>query len=185
MTATIEDLAVVGRRIEFAVHRSLIDDTATLWAPGIITGTETGLNGSALARVRLDGQRSTRTVPADYAGLRYLDEIAPVPELPMGRFLPTVNEAAFYEKASVVIAPIGEDGEELVILTADRAKARAAALAHARDIDLDVDYLDLNALKAAWAVFEWEPEDGECLWTVRLDAAEGDDMAVRVHYLPA
>lgn len=185
MTAILEDLAVVGRRIEFAFHRSLIDDTATLWIPGIITGTETGLNGSLLARVRLDGQRSTRTVPAAYAGLRYLDEIVPVPELPMGRFLPTANESAFYEKAGVVIAPIGEDGEELVIVTDDRAKARAAALAHAREIDLDVDYVDLDALEAAWAVFEWEPEDGECLWTVRLDASEDDEKAVRVHYLPA
>ncbi|MEU9218830.1 hypothetical protein AB0D47_20040 [Streptomyces sp. NPDC048376] len=185
MTATLENLAVTGRRIEFAYHRSLIDDTATLWAPGIITGTETGLNGSLLARVRLDGRRSSLTIPVAYEGLRYLDEVVTVPELPMGRFLPTADEAAFYEKAGVVIAPIGEDGEELVILTGDLGKARAAALAHARDIDLDEDYIDLGALKAAWAVFEWEPEDGECLWTVRLDACEGDDMAVRVHYLPA
>ncbi|MGX1220388.1 hypothetical protein [Streptomyces ambofaciens] len=186
MTATVEDLAVVGRRIEFAYHRSLIDDTATLWLPGIIAGSERGLNGSPLARIRLDGRRSTLTIPVAYEGLRYLDQVVPVPELPMGRFLPAVDEQnGFQEKAGVVLASIGEDGEELVFLTDDPAKARAAALAHARDTHLDVDYVDLDALTARWAVFEWEPEDAECLWTVRFDATEDDDKAVRIHYLPA
>lgn len=186
MTAILEDLAVVGRRVEFAYYRSLIDDTATFWLPGIITGTEAGLNGSVLARVRFDGRRSSLTIPVAYGGLRYLDQVGPVPELPMGRFLPVADDQnGFYEEAGIVLASIGEDGEELVILTGDPGKARAAALAHAREVGLDVDFINLGALEAAWAVFEWEPEDAESLWTVRWDAAEGDDQAVRIHYLPA
>jgi hypothetical protein len=34
-------------------------------------------------------------------------------------------------------------------------------------------------------VFEWEPEDAESPWTVSWDAAEGDDQAVHIYYLPA
>ena len=186
MTMTLENLAVVGRRVEYAYHRSLTDDTATLWTPGIITGTEPGLNGGLLARVRLDGTRSPLVVPVGYDGLRYLNEIVPVPELPMGRFLPAADDKnGFYAKAGVILAPIGEDGEELVVVTDDPAKARAAVTAYAKETGLDLDYLDFDALKPLWAVFEWEPEDSESLWTVRMDAAEGNDMAVRIHYLPA
>ena len=184
--STLETKAVVGRRVEFAYYRSLHDEAETLWAPGIVTGTETGVNGGLLARVRLDGKRSTLTVPVGYDGLRYLDQIVPVPELPMGRFTPVADDMnAFYENNGVLFAAVGEDGEDLVVLTGDVDVAKAVALAWAKDTGLDLDEDDLKYLEPRWAVFEWEPEDAECPWTVRWDASEGDDQAIRIHYLPA
>ncbi|MFD0509400.1 hypothetical protein ACFQ0G_53840 [Streptomyces chiangmaiensis] len=50
----------------------------------------------------------------------------------------------------------------------------------------DLDAQDeTKYLTLRWAVFEWEPEDSECPWTVRWDAVEGDDQAVRIYHLPA
>lgn len=184
-THTIDARAVAGRRVEFTYYRDL-DQTDGPTYPGIMTGTEPGYSGSLLARIRLDGTRSNLSVPVAYEGLRYLDEVVPVPELPMGRFTPVADDAnGFYEKAGVLVAAIGEDGEELVILTDDLDKARAAASAYADEIGLDPDYIRLNWIRPCWAVFEWEPEDAECPWTVRWDAAEDDDQAVHIYYLPA
>jgi hypothetical protein len=186
MTSTLTEKAVVGRRVEFAYYRSLHADSETLYTPGIITGTETAVNGKLLARVRLDGTRSTLTPPVDYEGLTYLDEVVPVPDLPMGRFTPERSDTnGLYEKEGVLFAAIGEDGEDWVFVTDDRAKAYAAAQAYATEVGVDLAWINAKDLQPYWAVFEWEPEDAESPWTVRWDAAEGDDQAIRIHYLPA
>jgi hypothetical protein len=186
MTSTLEENAAAGRRVTFTYYRDL-DQADGPTYPGIITGTEPGLNGALLARIRLNGKRSTLTIPVDYDGITYLDEVGPVPDLPMGPFTPVADDTnGFYEKAGVLLAPIGEDGEDLVIITGDLNKARAAAAQYANDTDLDPDYLDLDDLRPEWAVFEWEPEDSEIPWTVRWgDEFKGSDQAVRIHYLPA
>jgi hypothetical protein len=137
-------------------------------------------------KLRLDGTRNSLYVPPNYQGLRYLDEIGPVPELPMGRFIPEASDSnGFYMQAGSLLAAIGEDGEELVIVTDDLAKAQAAATAWAKETGLDLDYLGLEDLDPRWVVFEWEPEDAECPWTVSWEASEGDDQAVHIYYLPA
>lgn len=188
MSTPITDIgarAVTGRRVTFTYYRDLDQADAPAY-PGIITGTEPGYNGALLARIRLDGTRSNLSIPVGYEGLTYLDQVAPVPQLPMGPFTPVADDhMGFYEKAGVLLATLGEDGEDLVIVTDDLAKARAAASAYADEIGLDPDYVHLNHLHPLWAVFEWEPEDAECPWTVNWDAAEGDDQAVHIYYLPA
>lgn len=180
MSSTLVEKAVVGRRIELAYYRDLKNDGAdATYHPGIITGVDGGV------WIRLDGTRCNVRSPIDYEGLRYLDDVVPVPDLPMGPFTPAADsEHGFYEKAGVLLATIGEDGEDLVILTDDRAKAAAAAAAYDAEIGLDLDSVDYGALRAKWAVFEWEPEDSESPWTVRW-ASEGDDMAIHLYFLPA
>ncbi|MDX2986431.1 hypothetical protein [Streptomyces caniscabiei] len=186
MTSTLTEKAVVGRRVEYTYHRGLSDNRADLRAQGIITATEPGYNGGLLALVRLDGQRSNLNVPSDYEGLTYLDEVVPVPDLPMGPFTPVADDAnGFYEKTGVLVTAVGEDGEVFIVLTDDPTKARAAASEYAEWAGWDLDYVDLDRLEAGWAVFEWEPEDSESPWTVRWDATETDDHAVRIYHLPA
>ena len=155
--------------------------------PGIITGTEPGYSGGLVARIRLDKKRSTLSIPVGYEGLTYLDEIVPVPDLPMGRFIPFASdENGFYDKAGVLIAAIGQDGEDLIVLTDDLDKARAAVTVYAEWTGLDPDSVDLNDLRPEWAVFEWQEEDAEYPWVVRWDdAVEGTDHAIRIHHLPA
>jgi hypothetical protein len=182
MTSTLEHMAVVGRRVTFTYHRHLGGGPAY---PGIITGTEPAVNGALLARVRLDGTRSTLTPPVDYEGLRYLDEVVPVPELPMGRFTPERSDAnGFWEKEGVLLATIGEDGEDLVIIADDRDKAIAAATAYVREVQVDLDYVAFDDIRAHWAVFEWEPEDAESPWTVRA-AEQGEAHAIHTYCLDA
>jgi hypothetical protein len=48
----------------------------------------------------------------------------------------------------------------------------------------DFDAVAAAAVRAFWAVFEWQPEDSEMPWIVRWPA-DGEDCAVRIHYLPA
>jgi hypothetical protein len=186
MTSTLTEKAVAGRRVTFTYYRDL-EKTDAVTHPGIITGTEPGFSeGTLIARVRLDGKRSSMHIPATYEGLTYLDEIVPVPELPMGRFLPfSSDQNGFYEKADVLIAAIGEDGEDPIVVTDDLAKARAAVTDYADWTGLDPDYMGLDHLRPCWAAFTWEPEDWECPWTVNWAAAEGDDQAVHIYYLPA
>ncbi|MFD9249572.1 hypothetical protein [Streptomyces bottropensis] len=189
MTSTLTEKAVAGRRVEYRVHRALDPDdrSADRYAPGIITDTEpTGFDGGLLAKVRLDGQRSALYVPIDSEGLRYLAQVVPVPELPMGRFTPVASdEAGFYDRDGVLVAAIGEDGEALIVLTDDLDKAFAAAAAYGEAIGYDPDYVSREYLRPLWAVFEWEPEESDSPWTVRWDASESDDQAIRIHYLPA
>jgi hypothetical protein len=185
MISTLTEKAAVGRRVTFTYYQDLKQPDGPAY-PGIITGTEPGLSGALLARIRLDGQRSNLAIPIDYEGLTYLDEVVPVPELPMGRFIPAAGEQpGFSEHAGVLVAALGEDGEDLVIVTDDPAKARAALTAYAEWVGIDVDYVDADDLSPYWAVFEWEPEDAEGPWTARWDAVKGDDQDVHIYYLPA
>jgi hypothetical protein len=170
--------AVVGRRVTFTYYRDL-DQAARPAHPGIVTGTEPGLGGALLALIRLDGTRSTLSVPVTYEGITYLDEVVPVPDLPMGRFIPFASDQnGFYEKAGVLVAAIGEDGEDLIVVTDNLATARAALTDYADWTGLDLDYVDAEDLRPYWAVFEWEPENAN--WT----ATEGDDQAVHIYLLP-
>ncbi|WP_399559507.1 hypothetical protein OIA45_48775 (plasmid) [Streptomyces chartreusis] len=183
-TNTLTEKAVAGRRVEFTYHRDRgLPNPPTY--PGVITGTEPGASGRLLARVRLDGTRSNLHIPVDYEGLTYLDEVGPVPELPMGRFTPVASDPyGFYKKAGVLLATIGEDGADLVVITDDPEIARAAARLYDTEIGVDVDSVNYGAMAPKWAVFEWEPEDAECPWTVSW-ASQGDDQAVHIYYLPS
>jgi hypothetical protein len=175
-TTTLEDLAVRGRRVELALLRDKDN-----YLPGIITNVP---GDQDALWVRLDGKRYNLPVRPDHPYLRYLDQVQPVPELPMGPFTPSADDMVGVWE-SVPLSTIGEDGEDLILLTDDRDKAVAAARAYDREVGVDIHYVDYGRMKAHWAVFTWEPEDAEVPWTVRWDAQEGDDQAVRIHYLPA
>jgi hypothetical protein len=154
--------------------------------PGVITGTGTAAGGGPLVRVRLDGQRSSLVIPADHEGLRYLAQVGPVPQLPMGRFQPSTQHPGFdYEHRGVLVVEF-DDGD-MAAIAADRNEAEVAIAAYLREqcgIDDEAAVRDeLAELKPQWAVFEWEPEDAECAWLMHT-AAEDDDQALRVHYLP-
>ncbi|MFF8610850.1 hypothetical protein ACF06X_33630 [Streptomyces sp. NPDC015346] len=173
---TLPPAAVVGRRVELAYYRD--QDT---YLPGIIT---TITDDPASLRVRLDGLRSTVACRADYEGLRYLDDVTPVPELPMGRFHPTVSD---FDGATYAGIPVCQfEDEDIVLLTADPAAARAALLAYFQDQGMDPDsgFHDPDGVELRWVVFEWQPEDAECPWLMTFDV-EGADMAIQIHYLPA
>jgi hypothetical protein len=175
-TTTLEDLAVVGRRVEFAYFR----DPGTRY-PGIITSIT---DDPASLRIRLDGARSNLFARPDYEGLCYLEDVVPVPELPMGRFTPTVDDMEGVWEG-VPLCSIGEDGA-LIVLTDQREKAIAAARAYLDEMgSIDLDWVDFDDIRAYWAVFDWEPEDAECPWLVSWDAEQTDDQAVHIFYLPA
>lgn len=180
MSSTLTEKAVAGRRVELTYYRDLdVDDSPT--HPGIITGVG---DDKASLWIRLDGKRYNLAARPDYEGLRYLDEVVAVPELPMGRFTPTADDLEGVW-AGVPVCSIGEDGD-LILLTGGREKAIAAVRSYLDDQAwVDLDYVDFDDIRAHWAVFEWEPEDAECPWTVNWDAAEGDDQAIRIHYLHA
>lgn len=180
MSSALKEKAVVGRRILFTYYRDLNQPEPPAY-PGIITSVA---EDKASVRVRLDGKRYNLTPRTDYRGLTYLDEVVTVPALPMGRFTPTpADMLGVWE--GVPLSTIGEDGEDLILITDDPAKARAAAMAYDQEVGVHPDSADYGRLRPGWAVFEWEPEDSECPWTVRWDAAEGDDQAVHIFYLPA
>jgi hypothetical protein len=181
-TQTVYPKAEAGRRVLYTRYRDLPQGPEY---PGVITSVDPDEPGASLL-VRLDGTRSNLFVRPNYEGLRYLDEVGPVPELPMGRFTPVASDTnGFYETAGVLLAVIGEDGEDFVILTGDQDKAREAVTVYAAEIGMDLDFIDFGLLHPYWAVFEWEPEDAECPWTVRWDASESDDQAVHIFHLPA
>jgi hypothetical protein len=180
MTITLTEKAVAGRRVTLTYHRDLPNGPKQ---PGIITHVDPTQTGAAVW-IRLDGTRYNLHARHDYQGLQYLDDIVPVPELPMGPFQPTAGDMLGVWEG-VPMSTIGEDGEDLILLTADREKAIAAAAAYDRDSGLDVESVNYQAIQARWAVFEWEPEDAERPWTVNLHAAEGDEHAIQLYYLPA
>lgn len=183
MTSTLTEKAVVGRRIEFTYFRELKQPNPQAF-PGIITGTEPGYSGNLLALIRLDGTRSTLRTPIDYQGLTYLDEVTEVPDLPMGPFTPVADDRhGLWEKDGILYATIGEDGYDLVLITTDQTAALAVARAHLEDSLGDLDYVDFDRMTGYQAVFEWEPEDAECPWTVRWPA-DGYEKAVHIYYLP-
>lgn len=180
MSSAVTEKAVVGRRIELAYGRDLKNDgEKATYHPGIITEVY-----PESVWIRLDGTRCNTRARTDYEGLRYLDQVVPVPELPMGRFQPTAADMLGVWEG-VPLSTIGEDGEDLIVLTDDEDKAAKAIAAYAREVGMDLDYLGLQFLRPCWAVFEWEPEDAECPWTVNWGASEGDDQAVHIYYLPA
>lgn len=182
MTSTVTEKAVVGRRITLTYYRDLELPEPPVH-PGIITGVGED-RGSVW--IRLDGRRCNLAARPDYRGLTYLDEVVPVPKLPMGPFTPVADdENGFFEKAGVLLAAIGEDGENLILLTDNRDKAREAAYAYDTEVGVDTSCVNYDNLQPCWAVFEWQPEDSEAPWNVRWDASEGDDQAIRIHYLPA
>ncbi|MFF2411795.1 hypothetical protein [Streptomyces sp. NPDC058092] len=176
MISTLETKAVVGRRVEFAYYRD--QDT---YLPGIITAIT---EDPASLRIRLDGARSNLAVRPDYEGLRYLDEIAPVPALPMGRFHPAAGH--FDDNTYAGVAVCQFEDEDIILATANPAAARAALAAYfkAQNMNPDHNRHDPDRLELAWVVFEWQPEDAECPWLMDF-AQEGDDMAIQIHYLPA
>jgi hypothetical protein len=173
MTLTLHAQAVVGRRVEFAYYRDR--DT---YLPGIITAIT---DDPASVRVRLDGARSTVACRADYDGIRYLDTVVPVPDLPMGTFTPTVADFGGIAYANIPVCQL--DDEDIVILTGDSDAARAALVAYCQAQGIDPEYAE-DPLLATWAVFEWQPEDSESPWHVTFET-EGADGAVQLHYLPA
>lgn len=178
MSSTLTEKAVVGRRIELTYYRDLEKDNAPTH-PGIITSI-----GQGSVWIRLDGKRYSLHARSNFQGLRYLDDVVSVPELPMGRFQPAAGDMLGVWEG-VPLSTIGEDGEDLILLTTDREKAAAAAIAYDREVGVDVDCVDYGRLRACWAVFEWEPEDAEFPWTVRWDASDDEDQAVHIYYLPA
>jgi len=184
MTAQTLEKAVVGRRVLFTRYSDLGNPNAA--RPGIITALVPTQGASV--KIRLDGERNSLHTRPDYQGLVYLDEVTDVPALPMGRFHPTPRDLGDSVHHGVPVCQF-EDGTTIA-LTDDKKAAVAAMNAYIRDLVgvlyvPDVDTVTAEQVKARWAVFEWEPEDAESPWTARWDASEGDDMAIRIHYLPA
>ncbi|MCI3279160.1 hypothetical protein [Streptomyces cylindrosporus] len=183
MSSTVTEQAVVGRRIEFTYYRDLNTPN-----PPRHPGTITALipDQGACVKLRLDGTRHSLHVPPDYEGLTYLDEILPVPVLPMGRFTPTVEQMGG-EWAGVPVCLLQSEptgAEHVIALTADPAAARTAVTSYLTQTGWDLDYVDLDQLELRWAVFEWGPEDDDIPWTANWDACEGDEQAIRIHLLP-
>ena len=180
MSTTLEAKAVVGRRITLTYRYDAELPDPPVWS-GIITGVS---DDKTSLWIRPDGKRYNLAARTDYEGLTYLDEVVPVPALPMGPFVPTAADMVGVWEG-VPLSMLGEDGEDLILLTDDRDKAYAAALAYAREVLIDVEYVDKEDMRSCWAVFTWEPEDAESPWTVDWSAAEGDEKAVHIYYLPA
>ncbi len=174
MSSNLTDKAVVGRRIihDHAARKQKL--------PGIITGLNDGEAGGFF--VRLDGDRDSVFVPSKFAWrVTFLDEVTEVPALPMGPFTPTGRDIGEY--AGVMVCELAS--EDVIVLTADLKAARTGLTAYLHQAGWDLDYVDWDRLEPRWAVFEWEPEGSDALWTVRWDASEGDDHAVHIYYLPA
>ena len=184
-TTTVQEKAVVGRRVLFTRYSDL--DKPDSAKPGVITGLVPEQGASV--KIRLDGSRSTLHARPGYQGLTYLDETGPVPELPMGRFTPTVDEMEG-EWEGVLVCSVSEDGD-VIALTGDHKKAVRAITVYRREMagciyNPESDAVDPDDVKAWWAIFEWQPEDAEMPWTVRWDDdLEGTDHAIRIHHLPA
>jgi hypothetical protein len=182
MSITLTEKAVAGRRVTYAYTSG-----DKKQRPGVITDTKTATNGVLLVMVRLDGARSSLHVPADHENLTYLDEIGPVPELPMGRFHPSATSLGFDFQYDGIPVCGFEDGDAVAV-TDEPSRAAAAIATFLREAEgIDDEHTireSLAWLKPRWVVFEWEPEDAECVWLMN-PSSEGDDQAVRVYYLPA
>jgi hypothetical protein len=179
MTATLIDArAVRGRRITLHGYASL--DHAL---HGIVTAVD---NEHPVLRIRLDGHRSNIVVRADSPDLTYLDEVTEVPDLPMGRFLPTAENLRGSVYDGITVCDFDDD--DLAVLTDNRDQAATAVSAHLRESwgveDDEVIRDHVRDLTDRWAYFAWEPEDAEHAWQMHW-CEPGDDMAVHIHYLPA
>lgn len=171
---TLHPMAQPGRRVEFAYYSD-----PDLYLPGVITGIDHDQARSVL--IRLDGARSNLHIPPNYKGLRYLDAIGPVPELPMGRFHPTSADLGGAWEG----VPVCQfEDEDVIVLTPRRDAAVTALTAYCTDMDWDLELVDPGRMVARWAVFERQPEDAESPWLMNV-ADKGDDMALLIHYLPA
>lgn len=181
MTATLtaHPKAVVGRRVEFTFYRDLQLDDPPKHA-GVIT--ELIPEQGASVKIRLDGHRTSLHVPPDFEGLTYLEEVGPVPDLPMGSFTPTADDFGGTIHHGIPVCLI--DNDDVIALTDDRDTALAALAGYCGNLGLYVASVSLDRLEGVWAVFEWLPEDADGPWSVRWPA-EGDDHAIRIHYLPA
>lgn len=182
MTTTTQPTAEAGRRILFTGYGGI--DRAF---PGVITAVAP--DGDLT--IRLDGSRTTlritpATLPASKS-LELLGEIGPVSELPMGRFQPGLQHPGMDCAYDGVLVLEFDEGD-LAAITDDRGKAEAAIATHLRErlgMDDESSISDeLKALKPQWAAFEWQPEEAEHVWWWE-SAEEGDDQAIRIHYLPA
>ncbi|MFE9855574.1 hypothetical protein [Streptomyces sp. NPDC005780] len=173
MPDTLNAQAVVGRRVEFAYYRD--QDT---YLPGVITEIA---DDPASLRIRLDRDRYPVACRPDYEWIRYLDDVVPVPDLPMGRFTPT---AADFDGRYASIPVVQFEEGEIVLLTADNIKAGEALAEFAADMQIAPDYADPADLVLRWVVFEWQPEDAECPWLMSFADADADH-AIHIHYLPA
>lgn len=176
-TATLT--AEPGRRITFTGFAS----TPTP-RPGVITA----IDGDALL-IRLDGHRFNLRITPDLLPptkhLHLLDEIGPVPALPMGRFTPVPDDCAgIWEHDGTPYVTVGEEGENVLVITGDRNTAIAVMTGHFTDMDIDLKYVDFDSMQGLWAVFEWQPEDADSPW-LWSEAKQGDDLAVHAYYLPA
>ena len=176
---TTHSKAEIGRRVLFTRYSDLNNPNRPQ-TPGIITGLNPQQGASV--KIRLDGRRSTFYCRPDFEGLRYLDQVVPVPELPMGRFKPTPDDVEGVWEG-VPVCSISEDGD-IVLLTTDRDAAVRAATAYLKDAWADLDFVHWDALQLRWAYFEWQPEDAECEWFMHW-THEGDDHALHLYYLPA
>lgn len=179
---TLEEKAVVGRRVTYAYTHG-----DRRQRPGVITDTVTAANGVLLAMVRLDGARSNLHIPADHENLTYLDEVGEVSELPMGRFHPSTTSLGFDFQYDGVPVCGFEDGDAVAVTT-DQSRAAAAIATYLREVEgIDDERTvreSIGWMKPRWVVFEWEPEDAECVWLMN-PASEGDEQAIHVYYLPA
>lgn len=176
-TLTLAEKAVAGRRVMFTYRRDFQRPDRPEY-PGIIT--ELVPSQGASLKIRLDGERSSLYIHPDYQGLTYLDEVLDaVPALPMGRFHPTADDFGG-DWEGIPVCSL--ESEDIVILTSDRTQAAAALAAFCKDTGIDPDYLP--EMEDRWAVFEWQPEDSDSPWFMDL-TEQGDDQAIRIHYLPA
>lgn len=176
MTTSTQPTAEVGRRILFTGYGG-----TTIAHPGVITA----IHDDGTLLIRLYGMRSNlrinpKTLPATKS-LQLLDEVGPVPALPMGRFQPAKGRSGFEEYMGVLVSTFGED--EVVLVTGDIGRAVIAVNAYLRASGGYDDIVDGDLLPQ-WAVFEWQPEDADHDW-VMDSADEGDDQAIRIYYLPA
>jgi hypothetical protein len=163
--------ATPGRRV---VYRHPVVDTDL---PGIIASIDEG----NLLRLRLDGHRRTVTVTDSSEHVTYLEETGQLPPaVPVGRFHPIPEELTAV-RAGVPLTVV--DGNNLLLLTADRDAAVSAVTAFLPDMGYDPNGIDWTLLEARWAVFEWSEDLSSYAWALTW-GVEGDDQAVHVHYLP-
>jgi hypothetical protein len=168
-----------GRRVIFTGYAS---------SPTPYPGVITGIDETGAYLIRLDGERSNLWIHPDVLpdtkSLQLLDEIGPVPELPMGPFAPIADiRNAIYEKGGVLYAVIGEDSEDLIVVTEDLDVAKGVARQHAEDAGLALDEVALEKFSPEWSQFVWEPEGALCPW-VWTPASKDDEYAVHVYRLP-
>lgn len=127
---------------------------------------------------------SRRSTPSRYAASTACGAVSTPPSLRKisWKMPPTVFSSMPSSRAiCLCVSPLA-DGD-VIVLTADRAKALAAATTYlVEEAQVVLELYRLEDLKDRWAYFEWQPEDAECPWLMHW-AEPGDDMAIQIHYL--